>query len=68
MYKELDIVKTKNKLNVLVPAGTMGVVHQAYDDDPPAYLVEFVDEASETLDILEVSEVEIELVKSHVKE
>ena len=62
MFKELDIVKTNKRVNENVPEGTKGVVHQIYPNYPNLYLVEFVNEDNNTIDILEVSETDILIV------
>jgi len=61
MFNELDVVKLKRKLNELLPEGTMGVVHQIYPGSLNWYLVEFLDEESNTISICDVTEDDIEL-------
>jgi hypothetical protein len=62
MLKELDIVKTNKRISENVPEGTKGVVHQVYPNYPNLYLVEFVNDDNNTIDILEVSENDILII------
>jgi hypothetical protein len=59
MIKLYDVVKSSKDLNDKVLKGCIGTVVMVYSDSPPAYEVEFFDDANETLDLLTVSSVDI---------
>jgi hypothetical protein len=59
MIKEYEIVKSLVDINDKVLKGCKGTVLIIYNDTPPAYEVEFVDENNETLDVLTVKSSEI---------
>jgi hypothetical protein len=54
MIKEYDIVKSLIDLNQKVLKDCKGTVLIVHPDFPPAYEVEFVDNAFETIDVLTV--------------
>jgi hypothetical protein len=50
MLREYDVVRLEaGSEAVPVPPGTEGTVLMIFPDTPPAYLVEFLDEAGESL-------------------
>lgn len=54
MFNEYDVVKSNKELSAKVPKGTLGAILIVYEANPPAYEVEFVDEAGNSLDVLTV--------------
>lgn len=60
MINEYDIVVALRDLNSKVLKGCEGTVVFVFDSIPPAYMVEFVDDEIETLDVLTVKFDDIE--------
>jgi hypothetical protein len=57
--KEYDIVKSVRDLDDKIPKGCRGTILIAFTDFPNAFVVEFVNESNETLDVLTVQAKEI---------
>ena len=61
MLLEYDVVRLRSASNALsVPVGSRGTVLIVYLDTPPAYEVEFVDDAGESLGIFTLHESDLE--------
>jgi hypothetical protein len=60
MIELYDVVKASKDLNSEVLKDCIGTVVMIYADFPPAYEVEFVDDAHNTLDLLTVTIDDIE--------
>jgi hypothetical protein len=68
VLSEYDVVRLKSASSTMsVPAGTRGTVLIIHDAIPPAYEIEFIDDAGNTLAILTLkeSELDIESRQSH---
>ena len=63
MYEELQVVKAVKKLSDKVVSGCIGTILYVYSGERSGYEVEFVNDNHETLDILTVGEMDIEIVK-----
>ena len=63
MFQEYDVVLLKQTTStVSIPQGTRGTVLIVYPDNPPAYEVEFLDEAGNSLGTHTVRETDLKLV------
>lgn len=62
-FKEFDVIKTIARIDGKVPEGTRGVVHQCYPGDPNIYLIEFIDENNNTIDLLNAEEKQLEMIE-----
>lgn len=62
MFQEYDVVKLVKTIGN-VPKGTIGAIVMIHPDTPTHYLVEFVDKQGNTMDLLTVSEEDIEFYK-----
>jgi len=60
MFDEYDVVYAKVDLSLKVPKGSKGAVLMVFNSTPKQYEVEFVDEEGETLEVITVSEVDLE--------
>ncbi|MDF2513940.1 MAG: hypothetical protein K0S04_3806 [Herbinix sp.] len=61
MFKEYDVVFAVRDLTKIVLKGLKGVILMVYDSTSPYYEVEFIDEDGNTIEILTVSERDIEI-------
>lgn len=59
MIREYDVVITIKNINDKVLKGMRGAVLIVYDDKPPKYEIEFLDEEGYTIDVLTLSENDI---------
>ncbi len=64
-FDELDVVKTIVHIDIKVPQGTRGVVHQCYPGDPNVYLIEFIDENNDTIGLQNAEEKQLEMIESY---
>ncbi|GAA4789626.1 hypothetical protein GCM10023231_17040 [Olivibacter ginsenosidimutans] len=62
MINQYDIVKSLTRLNDKVPEDCRGVVVMVLPDFPVGYLVEFMNDKTETLDVLAVTAEQIEKI------
>ena len=63
--KELDVVKSINKISDKVDEGCVGTVVMLFTTPRLAYLIEFFDENENTIDIIPVEPKDIELIYSN---
>lgn len=64
MFEELQVVKAKKNLSDKVKLGCIGTIVYVHSEEKVAYEVEFFDNNWQTLDVLTVGEIDIELVKT----
>jgi hypothetical protein len=62
-FLDYDIVRARRPIEGIVPPGTEGTVLMVFAADPPAYEVEFLDKAGESLAVLTVEEPDLEFVQ-----
>lgn len=62
MIHEHDVVSAVDMLALYVPVGTAGTVLMVFEETSLAYLVEFINETEDTVDILVAFPDEIELI------
>ncbi|WP_054744002.1 DUF4926 domain-containing protein [Cellulosilyticum ruminicola] len=62
MFREYDVVRTARRLNTNIDKEQQGEIVIVFEDETKAYEVEFVDESGNTLDVLTVREVDLEIV------
>ena len=62
MFEELDVVEATRRLSDNVPAGSSGTIVMVHHHPEIAYLVEFTDDAGNTLDILDTTERDIKVI------
>lgn len=60
MFNEYDVVYAKVDLSPKIPKGSRGTVLMIFNATPNDYEVEFVDEDGETLEVITVSEINLE--------
>jgi len=60
MYNEYDVVKAKRRLSEKVFKGCKGAILMVFESSPTAYEVEFVDNKGNSLEVMTVSEKDIE--------
>ena len=63
MLKEYDVIQAKRDLSQVVKQGTKGAIMLIVHNEPNKYEVEFVDSNGDTLELLTVDEIDLELVK-----
>jgi hypothetical protein len=63
MLKEYDVVIASCDLSQVVKRGTRGAIMLIVHREPNKYEVEFVDENGDTLELLTVDELDLELAK-----
>lgn len=61
-FSDYDVVKTTCSLDDNVPKGTRGAVLMVFESEHSRYEVEFVDFNGDTLTVLTVDEIYLELV------
>lgn len=62
MLKEYDVVRLQSATSVVsVPVGTRGTILIVYNDTPPAYEVEFVDDLGGSLGTFTMKESDLSL-------
>ena len=62
-FSEYDVVKSTRSLSDVVPRGTSGAVLLVFKSVHPQYEVEFIDNTGESLAVLTVKEVDLELLQ-----
>lgn len=67
MFNEYDVVKSKIKLSESVLEGTKGAIVMVHDSKAQEYEVEFVDLNGDTVELLTVSNDDLELIQSFEK-
>lgn len=60
MFKEYDVVFAVRDLSTIVLKGIRGVILMIYNSTPPQYEVEFIDEDGNSIEIITISEKDIE--------
>lgn len=66
MFQEYEVVRLRRALeDAPVPPGTQGVVLLVYNDDPPAYEVEFLDADGASFGTFTVRENDLDLVETN---
>lgn len=63
MLKEYDVIEAKRDLSQYVKLGTKGVIMLIIHKNPNKYEVEFVNNDGDTLELLTVDELDLELAK-----
>ena len=62
MLSEYDVVRLRSATSAAnVPVGTRGTILIVYDDAPPAYEVEFVDDVGSSLGTFTMREADLDL-------
>lgn len=62
MFKEYDVVRVNKRLNQNIDKGEEGTILMVFEDKNNEYEVEFVDKQGNTLDVLTVREIDLEIV------
>jgi hypothetical protein len=60
-FLEYDVVRLIHSLTKDIPKGTLGTVLIVFAQQHPRYIVEFIDDAGESLAVLTVDEKDLEL-------
>lgn len=65
MMQMYDVVRLTSKLDTpLIPVGATGTILMIFEGTPTAYMIEFTDEAGESLGAFVVPEGSLEVVKN----
>lgn len=62
-FLDYDVVKAARSLEENVPEGTVGAVLMVFESENSRYEVEFVDCDGDSLEVLTVDEIDLELVQ-----